>query len=337
MARLFEALRLPPLVAGTLLALLAVGATALVGWLSGDLAELRARTGGSWWRESRDARLAVLVAVLLAAVATATRQHALGTRQNLAAVARLGGWPVEDVDPAERPGNSSRERRAGLLGALLVPAVALLVDRDASVYFEPGYWYASKFWTWAVGILATTGAGILTWRVIRDARHFSALAERLPSLDLLDPAALAPFARQALRSAVPWLLLIGFIAANAMDRGFLWAVGVMGGLGLVGVAVSLAIPLRGIHARIRSAKASEVARVNAAIRGEPGALAGSLIERRPDASLADLLAYRAQIAAVPEWPVDVSTLVRVGFYVAIPVASWVAGALVERVVDAALG
>ena len=53
---------------------------------------------------------------------------------------------------------------------------------------------------------------------MRDARHFSALARRLPAIDLLDPDALAPFARQGLRSSVPGLLLISFVALNAVDH-----------------------------------------------------------------------------------------------------------------------
>ena len=48
-----------------------------------------------------------------------------------------------------------------------------------------------------------------------------------------------------------------------------------------------------------------------------------------------MLAYRAQVASVPEWLLDISTLSRFAFYVAIPLASWIGGALVERALDAA--
>ncbi len=43
--RLFEAAKLPPLLAGTALAPLAVGETVLVAWLFGDLGDFQARGG----------------------------------------------------------------------------------------------------------------------------------------------------------------------------------------------------------------------------------------------------------------------------------------------------
>jgi predicted MFS family arabinose efflux permease len=39
---------------------------------------------------------------------------------------------------------------------------------------------------------------------------------------------------------------------------------------------------------------------------------------------------------VREWPVDASTLTRFALYLAIPVGSWLGGALVERLVNALL-
>jgi hypothetical protein len=49
-----------------------------------------------------------------------------------------------------------------------------------------------------------------------------------------------------------------------------------------------------------------------------------------------LLAYEARIESVREWPFDTSTLRRFALFLLIPLASWIGGALVERVVDAAL-
>ncbi len=332
-ARLFDAAPVPPLVAGVGLAILLLALLFTIIWLSGELRQLEAEAAPLW--QNRDARLAILISLLAAAVATATRYHDLGTRGNLEAVARLGGWPAEDIDPAADPANSFRERRAALIGVLMAPVFALLVDRDPTVYFQSWYWYPSKVYMWALGGVMTLGVGILGYRAIRDARYFSDLARRLPQIDLLDPSGLAPFARQGLRCSVPGLLLISFIALNALDQGFLWAIVAMGGLGLVGVTAAFAIPLRGVRARVRRAKQEELSRVNAAIRGEDGALRGSLIEARESPGLADLLAYRTQLASVPEWPLDINTLSRFAFYVAIPLASWVGGALVERALDAA--
>jgi len=333
-ARLFDAAPVPPIVAGIGLAILLEALLYVVAWISGDLARLSAEAE-PWW-QNRDARIALLVPLLAAAAATATRYHGLGTRENLGAVARLGDWRAEDVDPARRPGNASRERRAALVAALLPPIMALLVDRDPSVYFQPGYWYATKVYTWLLGMLSSLGLGVLVYRALRDARGFAGLARRLPFVDLLEPDRLAPFARQGLRSSVPGLLIISFFALNAADQGFLWAILAIGGLGLVAVTAAVAVPLSGVRARVRRARQEERSRVNAAIRAEPGALRGSAIEARESPGLADLLAYRAQVESFPEWPLDFSTLARFALYVAIPVASWVGGALVERALEAAL-
>lgn len=332
--RLFEATPLSPAaLAGTLAAAL-VGLLLLMGWLTGDLA-LLSRDSVPWW-QNRDARLAVVVSLFAAAVVTSLRYHAVGTRQDLLAVARLGGWRVEDVDPTRSEGDAFRERRAALLGLAVIPVLALLVDRDPGLYFMEGYWLVSKAWTWLLGSAAVAGLAVLIYRTARDARHFSRLAERLPEIDLLDGDGLVPFARQAVRATVPGVLGLSFIALNAIDQDFALAVGALLVFALAGGAIVLAIPLRGVRQRVRRAKREELARTHAAIRGEPGALDGSPLAGRDAPGLADLLAWRAQVASVPEWPLDPSTLGRYGVYLAIPVASWIGGALVERLLDAVL-
>lgn len=329
--RVFAAAPLPPSLLGAGLAVASVLLLVGLAWAVGDLATLTEQ-GGPWW-QNRDARLAVLVSVLAVGVVTAIRYHAVGTRRDLEAVARLGGWSVAEVDPSRTRGDARRTWLAGALGALLVPLVALLVDRDPSVYLMDGYWFFSKAWTWLLGCAATAGGGVLTYRAARDARRFSRLAGRLEQIDLLEPSKLAPFARQALRATLPGLLGLSFIALNALDQGFAWAIGVVGTLSLASGIPILGVPLRRVRDRVRRAKREELSRVHGAIRGEPGALSGSPIEPHAPLALADLLAWRDEIEAVPEWPLDPGTLGRYGLYLAIPVASWVGGAMVERLLD----
>jgi hypothetical protein len=49
--------------------------------------------------------------------------------------------------------------------------------------------------------------------------------------------------------------------------------------------------------------------------------------------MADLLAYRSLIEAFPEWPFNAPLLTRLLLYLAIPLGSWIAGAMVERGLD----
>ena len=52
--------------------------------------------------------------------------------------------------------------------------------------------------------------------------------------------------------------------------------------------------------------------------------------------LPGLLAWEGRVEAVSEWPIDAATLRRPGIFVLLPLGSWIGGALVERLVDAAL-
>ena len=156
-------------------------------------------------------------------------------------------------------------------------------------------------------------------------------------IDLFDLAPLAPFGRLGLRSALLWLILFSLFALNGVDAGFYWLLGVLGTLGLAAASLSLALPVRGVHRRVRAEKLEEMDRIHRALRGEPGALSASPIAKwSGTATLADLVAYRSLVESVREWPLDPSTLLRFVLFLGIPVASWFGGALMERLVEAAL-
>lgn len=161
-------------------------------------------------------------------------------------------------------------------------------------------------------------------------------------LDLLDPRPLARLGRIALRGSLSWVIgfsIISLVFLNPELR-FSQSMVVFGPVLLVTVAIAsatLLLPLRILRRRIGAAKRAELEQVDAAIRGEPDSLVGSRLAARGGAeSLADLIAYRRLIEAVPEWPFDASLLRRFGLYMLIPVFSWVGGALVERAVSSVL-
>ena len=53
--------------------------------------------------------------------------------------------------------------------------------------------------------------------------------------------------------------------------------------------------------------------------------------------LADVIAYRALIDDVSEWPIDLPQLGRFTLLFGLPLASWIAAAFVERLIDLAIG
>jgi len=54
------------------------------------------------------------------------------------------------------------------------------------------------------------------------------------------------------------------------------------------------------------------------------------------ARLPGLLAFEKRIESVAEWPFDAPTLTRFFLYVAIPLGSWIGGALIERLLGTVL-
>jgi hypothetical protein len=96
-------------------------------------------------------------------------------------------------------------------------------------------------------------------------------------------------------------------------------------------------PLVRHHRLIAWKKRKEIDALNAAIRGDRHALAGTGVEAQADKlSLADIVAYRILVTAVHEWPVERGAILRIVLYLGIPIGSWVGGALVERFVGALL-
>ncbi|MDJ0867366.1 MAG: hypothetical protein QNK03_14745 [Myxococcota bacterium] len=266
-----------------------------------------------------------------------------GARRDLVSLrASLRGGPERFESLARSFTHHERGRLLAVtLGGPLVPfaihAVAPGQGGPTSVWlagapldFELAYRLASQllFWLVAMPVFYVWGVGVQRlWRCGRHALR----------VDLLDLEALAPFTRVGLRLAlvvlaVPLLLLpVSLVLGPPARIEMLLYLPVMA----LGIA-ALAVPAWGLRGAIRAAKQAELERVRRALHGEPGALDGSLLAGQTP-SLIELLRYRHEIRALREWPFDAGALGRLGLYLLIPVASWVAGALVERFVDRVLG
>jgi hypothetical protein len=108
-------------------------------------------------------------------------------------------------------------------------------------------------------------------------------------------------------------------------------------VGAVG-AFTILLPVHGVHRAIRAAKDAELLAVRGAIaRARTAAVAGGAASAEDAMRLGGLLALEARIAGVNEWPFDVGTFVRFGLFLALPLGSWIAGALVEWGVSRVLG
>ena len=81
---------------------------------------------------------------------------------------------------------------------------------------------------------------------------------------------------------------------------------------------------------IRDVKRDELVRLEPLLReARDDALTGDVSMQ---GRLTDLLAYKIQVESTPEWRFDLPSLLRLGIYWLIPLATMVGGALVDRVV-----
>jgi hypothetical protein len=330
---LYDAAPLPPYGVGMAIALGLLALVLGIAAATGELAEFLAREDGL--RVDRNVRLGITLILLVAYLPTAQRYQKLASRRYLEQIGgATGGQPRAGDATALR---ASGRRWAGALGLLLVPLTALIIDRDPSLYFQLGDGDAGTFWTWSTGLLFCWSLGRFAHATLESARAFSAVADELAHVDLLGRDWLAPFAREGLFSALLWLVIPAVFTINLTDEPLLY---VMAPLTLICVTIgtiALLLPSTGARRRLREAKREEIARVHRAIRGDTDALQASVIGgRRSEPSIADLLAYERFLRSIPSWPFDQATWLRFGLVLALPLGSWLGGALVERLLSSLL-
>jgi len=165
---------------------------------------------------------------------------------------------------------------------------------------------------------------------------YSRLGAMQVEVDLLDPAPLRVFARRGLRSGFVWVLCSSLVSlfwlgpgAASTNAPTIVAIGVL-------VLVAFFGCVSGVRQSIRRAKHERLAVLRSEIRREsetllaPGADGG-------DARLANLVALQGLVERVPEWPFDAPVLLRAALIALLGLGSWLGGALVERLLDRALG
>ncbi len=155
---------------------------------------------------------------------------------------------------------------------------------------------------------------------------------KVAEVNLLESRPLAAFGR-----AAAWIALFG--AGNAVIFTLTTVVGRLGEAEVPSLvfqtlflAAALYLPLSGARIGIRAAKQAELDRIAAEL-GHHGNVLGEV--DGPD-RVVRLMAYRERIQAVSEWPFGVGTAPRALLYVALPLLSWIAAAMVERSLDVVL-
>ena len=223
---------------------------------------------------------------------------------------------------------------AGLIGLLIGFTTPYITPPVPDQLWNPQTWSPQVTWHRVLGPISTVWVLWLVYAVVAVSRRMSRLAAGLSSVDLLELRPLQPFTRQGLTNA---LLVLGYVSIAGLmvvtEEGF-GLLGLIVGLAtlLVSVATFL-LPLRGVHARIRQAKTDELTWVDERILDQRASLKAGAGKETPG-TLADLAAYRDLVQGVPDWPIGSSSYGRFALYLLIPVFSWAAAALVERLINA---
>jgi hypothetical protein len=292
--------------------------------------------GEPFWQTSW--RLEIVFAVILGYIVACGGWIVRSVRRDLDTLA-----PVLAIGPselaAERAGIGRFSRWTLAIAGAGGVAVGIAVHLLVNAMLPPGHSALDdRPWRFVRDVAIWTLSIRLIVVVIGSSQRVSRLSERVARIDLLDLRGLAPLARIGLRSALAFALAASLIAAMASDE-FTLPVTLltMAIVGAVG-ALTVLLPVRGVHRAIRAAKDAELREVRAAIARARRAAIDENAAAGPNATrLGDLLAFEARIAGVGEWPFDLGTLVRFAFFLALPFGSWVAGALVERLVSRVLG
>ena len=219
------------------------------------------------------------------------------------------------------------------LGFTLSTASVVLPD------LSPERLFGEFLWFLLVAPLLWAQVGRAAFFTILGLRLVSRLARSGLEIDLLDLSPLAPFGRIGLRNAFGWIVgstILSLLMLNVPLESLLTAYPGILWILLTAVA-ALVIPLRPVHQAIRRAKREHLARVNGEIHRDREALgSGETGSAEAATRLPGLIAYRGAIESVREWPLDTPTIGRFLLYLAIPLGSWLGGALVERLLGRAL-
>jgi hypothetical protein len=293
----------------------------------------------AFWHQALPPTLIMALVIAYAPAATAYSQRAaLRILTDLRPVLHCSDAEFEQLARRTTAFDMRRLRAAGFVFALLVvpfvafdPSMEFLRSRES----VGGAFFA---WVFSINVVLNWMLARLIFHELQVSREFSRIGERYAKVDLLNVRPLVPFARRGLQGALVWILFVSLMSLH-------YAVGSAADIvapvlfALLGVAViALLLPVWGVHRRLAEQKRRELERLCAQI----GPARERLLEARADAPLdvatrlSVLLTLKQQVEAAREWPFDVPTLARFALYVAIGLGSWLGGAVVERILDAAV-
>lgn len=315
---------------------LAVGGTLLAAFFTGQVLLGRFPFGPAGTLS--DVLIAALHCVLLAYLCAAYLAVIRSAERVIAAVEPHLQKPLPTADllrlpPVGRPGwGWIGAALAGLTFTFFGPYLTEPELMGPFEFWDPVHWVPENAWHRVLGLGIGVWLGWFAYATFRISERISRLAQQLDRVDLFDPRALYPFAQQGLNHALLTAGLLSLASLFALDHGLTLMLLLLSGSAVVLIGIAVLLPVLGIHRRIRREKKTELGWCDAQLRWHRDVLRGPA-GTEPSGRLADLAAYRALVAQVPEWPFDSPAFRRILLYLCIPLGSWMASALVQSALE----
>jgi len=335
---LFDRLGMTPLFGGVFFAVLWGVVVLSVEAISGRL--FIERSGEQLETFLVELGLVLILGELLVFVVAAMAAHENRTDRTIEELKLLPEVPRDGIARTELALNDYGSVRlaivalSGFVFAFLAPILEFPIVGNYDA-FNPVHWSPEVYVHRIVGPVLGAGVALLVHVIISDSVRFWELAREITSIELTDLGRYMPFTNQGLSNAA---IVIGFVAPFAfvaiVDR-YVLLVASITLYGVVAAFAGLFLPVWALRERIQIEKAKEAAWCHERIPVERAALR----DAKPGAGqdLAGLLMYLKEVNEVHAWPVAPGGIARFTLFLLIPLGSWGGGALVERLVDSALG
>lgn len=234
-----------------------------------------------------------------------------------------------------------------LIPAFSVPGAWTLMSGQPSTWdtdLPPSaYWAAGWFLIIVPFLIASLSKA--SYQMVTGARRL--LAETVARLEVgpLDADKLRPLVSAGLHTSFIWMIGAAIGVLFVLDANidatiilvFMACIAILGGL----AAITPAMAGRRVIRRSKDKALAEVRAVIARLHLDALDAASETKVRQADdprlAQMGALLAYEDRLEKAQETPIGAPTVAQFALYLAIPVSSWLGGAFVERMVDAALG
>lgn len=226
--------------------------------------------------------------------------------------------------------------------ALLAPLALVAVNWHSEALraifsghaFPPAY-----IWSFALAMFDWVLIMQVSVIIVSNALRFYRLGLQHTRIDLLDTSVLAPYALAGIAVLIMFAGSYTIIPIAAVDSMRFLGAALRSLVFSLPIALAgIALPVLGIHRNIVATKAAEIAKVTRAIHGDRAALADTrLAAESATVPVSNLVLYRQTVTAISDWPLDSVAAVRVAFIIVLPVLAWIAGALVDRVINRVLG